>query len=73
MNSKDTKIKRKKDTKITEIEKYKETKKEKYKDTKTQIKRFNNANCLRRQFSHHTDTTCVDDNDRHDDKYTNFW
>ena len=58
MNSKDTNIKRNKDTKITEIEKYKETKKEKYKDTKTQIKRFNNANCLRRQFSHHTDTTC---------------
>ena len=57
MNSKDTKIKRNKDTKITEIEKYKETKKEKYKDTKTQMKRFNNANCLRRQFSHHTDTT----------------
>ena len=63
MNSKDTKIKRNKDTKITEIEKYKETKKEKYKDTKTQIKRFNNANCLRRQFSHHTDTTwCFHDN-----------
>ena len=59
MNSKDTKIKRNKDTKITEVEKCKETKKEKYKDSKTQMKRFNNANCLRRQFSHHTDTTWI--------------
>ena len=47
---KDKKILRNKGTKITDIEKYK--------DKKIQMKRFNDTNCLRRQFSHHTDTTC---------------
>ena len=38
----------------TKVQRYRDTDN---KDTKTQRKRINDKNCLRRQFSHHTDIT----------------
>ena len=48
-----------KDTKIqdTKIKRYKDIKITRYKQQRYKEKIFNDTNCLRRQFSHHTDTT----------------